>query len=53
MNDLMVSGFIEHENQEIFLVENEETGKSELMPMKKRQSCLGKESRFPIYRFKW
>lgn len=30
MNDLMVSGFIEHENQEIFLVENEETGKSEL-----------------------
>ena len=40
MNDLMVSGFIEH-------------GKSELMPMKKRQSCLGKESRFPIYRFKW
>lgn len=53
INDLMVSGFIKHENQEIFLVENEETGKSELMLMKKRQSCLGKESRFPIYRFKW
>ena len=30
INDLMVSGFIKHENQEIFLVENEETGKSEL-----------------------
>lgn len=30
IDDLMVSEFIEHEDEEIFLVETEETGKSEL-----------------------